>query len=494
MDRKPYKYLDIATRAQVVLLRSDPRYSNAEIEAITGCDKRNIPRLVNKAKERGWVEGKRLLDQHLEDAERSGRPRKATPETEETVLAYVRKSKATRSYNCDQIAKGSGTGLARDTVRRILRKHGFHKVKRTAKPGLTAAQKNARLEWCIEHRNTDWTRVCFSDETSVILGHRRGSDRVWRQPEEVNDPTCRKSRWSGFMTFMFWGCFSYNHKGPCFVWPEAETAAEKKTATQVLDEVNKEREEHCRNEWMLSSGLGRVKLARPGKTPGKPPIWRFTKANGKWVREKGKGGIDWWRYRVNVLQPLLIPFCKEHRLIIQEDGASCHKHQANQKLTRDSGLVRLPWPGNSPDLNMIEPAWPKLKRDSQKRDNWEYKSHLPDIWRACWNDLDQDQIRSWIDRIPRHIEQIIKLEGGNDYREGRMDRRTKGVNFKSVIAGGLETAGDSAAALSELEEEEEEEEEEEGSVSDSNSSEAFDNDWFMDIERPSDSEGAIDDI
>ena len=41
-------------------------------------------------------------------------------------------------------------------------------------------------------------------------------------------------------------------------------------------------------------------------------------------------------------------------------------------------------------------------------------------WLKCWNEeLTQDRIQTWIERMPRHIEQIINIEGGNEYREGR---------------------------------------------------------------------------
>ena len=29
------------------------------------------------------------------------------------------------------------------------------------------------------------------------------------------------------------------------------------------------------------------------------------------------------------------------------------------------------------------------------------------------------QIRVWIERMPRHIQEVIRLEGGNEYKEGR---------------------------------------------------------------------------
>jgi len=33
-------------------------------------------------------------------------------------------------------------------------------------------------------------------------------------------------------------------------------------------------------------------------------------------------------------------------------------------------------------------------------------------------DLEQWRIQRWIERIPYHIEQVLKLEGGNEYKEG----------------------------------------------------------------------------
>ena len=41
-------------------------------------------------------------------------------------------------------------------------------------------------------------------------------------------------------------------------------------------------------------------------------------------------------------------------------------------------------------------------------------------WVRCWErELTQERIQAWISRIPRHIQQIIELKGGNEYREGR---------------------------------------------------------------------------
>ncbi|KAF1985386.1 hypothetical protein K402DRAFT_394729, partial [Aulographum hederae CBS 113979] len=61
-------------------------------------------------------------------------------------------------------------------------------------------------------------------------------------------------------------------------------------------------------------------------------------------------------------------------------------------------------PSIHPDLNAIEPCWFWMKR-------WTTKKGAPKS-RA-------EAIRAWIERIPRHIKEIIRCEGGNEYREGR---------------------------------------------------------------------------
>ena len=39
-------------------------------------------------------------------------------------------------------------------------------------------------------------------------------------------------------------------------------------------------------------------------------------------------------------------------------------------------------------------------------------------WYQAWQDLPQEQIQQWILAIPNHIQEIRRLEGGNEYKEG----------------------------------------------------------------------------
>jgi hypothetical protein len=78
----------------------------------------------------------------------------------------------------------------------------------------------------------------------------------------------------------------------------------------------------------------------------------------------------------------------------------------------------LLWPGNSPDLNAIEPAWYWLKRRTTARDAPANRKDMEQAWRQAWQDLPQEAIQLWIAAILDHIKEIIRLEGGNEYKEG----------------------------------------------------------------------------
>ena len=149
-------------------------------------------------------------------------------------------------------------------------------------------------------------------------------------------------------------------------------------------------------------------------------------------------GIDWYRYQKVILQEKLLPFaqeCKKVRpkIIVQEDKAPSHASPYQELVFKEFGIDRFKWPGNSPDLNAIEPCWSWMKRKTTRKGAPRYRTLMEYKWREVWLELEQKRIQAWIERIPRHIKEVIKLDGGNEYREGRKDSaecrrvRRKGV-------------------------------------------------------------------
>ena len=142
------------------------------------------------------------------------------------------------------------------------------------------------------------------------------------------------------------------------------------------------------------------------------------------VRQVTGDGIDWYQYGKVILLKKLISFIKKYakdwpNTTIQEDGASSHTHPVQREIYDIFKVQRLLWPGNSPDLNMIEPAWAYLKRVTTKKGPLKTRKETIKAWTKAWEELEQSRIQAWIERIVDHLEEIRKLEGRNHYCEGR---------------------------------------------------------------------------
>ncbi|OHW89545.1 hypothetical protein CSPAE12_11872, partial [Colletotrichum incanum] len=243
---------DPPTRAVILALRSRLGGKTAdEVAQGLGIPKRTVNNILLRAKKHGFdptAATFTLRPEYINDAPQPGRPKKATETVADIVVSKVCRDRYGREKTCADIAgeiqSEQGIDISASTVYRILRHAGFRKTKPTRKPGLTAQMKQQRLNWCLAHRHwtlEDWKKVVWSDETSVVLNHRRGSYRLWRRAYEAYTKSCIRGRWKGYSEFMFWACFTYDKKGPCHCWA-TESAAEKKAAAEEVERLNRELE------------------------------------------------------------------------------------------------------------------------------------------------------------------------------------------------------------------------------------------------------------
>lgn len=431
-----------AIRVQCIQMRVDGR-SFEDIKAQTGVPRRTVLNWQKRAKERGWEPGRPIREDHVSNLPRSGRPVLMEKGSEEDRVAkrLLKKNSTIRGLTYQAFSLVLGLELKRirtaanrdldkptpkaTTIWRWLRRNGFKSLKWTTKPGLNNHQRLRRLAFAMKTRCwtiEDWKRLVWSDETSVVLGLYRGKRRVWRRTHERFHRHCIRRRWKGHSTFMFWACFSYDWKGPCHCW-SAETAAQKKKYAAIVDKYNKEHEPIDRENWELAEGMDRLRLDR--NKPGKKPRWRYTAARGKMERKAKAGGIDWMRYQYEVLRPKFVPFILRRKttsdgrpLIAQEDNAGPHASRWNSEYWAKTGIEHLMWPPNSPDLSAMEPPWGLMKKRISKKVYQKTAKVLMKRWPEEWKNLEQEKLQRYVERLPGHIRWVIRLAGGNEYKEG----------------------------------------------------------------------------
>ena len=84
----------------------------------------------------------------------------------------------------------------------------------------------------------------------------------------------------------------------------------KKKYKAMIKEYNDEHMEYYKALWEINTGIERFRIGN--KVPGKKPEFKHNKSTGAQVRD-GKGGVDWMRYREEILKPLFLLFLKKFR-------------------------------------------------------------------------------------------------------------------------------------------------------------------------------------
>ena len=84
------------------------------------------------------------------------------------------------------------------------------------------------------------------------------------------------------------------------------------------------------------------------------------------THEKDKLGLNSTQYCQEILGPHLLSMLNSESEVI-EDGAPCHTSKETRTYRLEHGIQRIPWPANSPDLNLIENVWALLKHKLRKQ-------------------------------------------------------------------------------------------------------------------------------
>ncbi|MDP3595106.1 transposase [Phenylobacterium sp.] len=157
-----------------------------------------------------------------------------------------------------------------------------------------------KIEFARKHRNTDWRRIVFTDESWLCCNERTGKIHWARTRAEVLAME-KKARWN-VPSIMIWGCIGYNYKSELIVFP----------SKQSVD--------------------GEMKQFR----------------------------LDSFAYVRRCLSTVAPSLAKTTRLF-QQDGARSHAAKHTLQYLKRKGVALLePWPPYSPELNAIERIWKEM--------------------------------------------------------------------------------------------------------------------------------------
>lgn len=99
--------------------------------------------------------------------------------------------------------------------------------------------------------------------------------------------------------------------------------------------------------------------------------------------------------------------------IFQQDRAPAHSAASTRNFLQERGIVEIDWPGNSPDLNIIENLWATISRKVQAHPTM--PRNAEELWERiqnAWDTLPMKSIRILYRSIPSRIRSVLEVQGG----------------------------------------------------------------------------------
>ena len=103
---------------------------------------------------------------------------------------------------------------------------------------------------------------------------------------------------------------------------------------------------------------------------------------------------------------------KNSALIFQQDNAPCHTSAIVKSWMKNCNMNVIEWPGNSPDLNIIENVWHTLKLNLNKTPITtieKLKNQVPLMWKKITT---REYLNKLIATMPKRISEVISNRGG----------------------------------------------------------------------------------
>lgn len=140
-------------------------------------------------------------------------------------------------------------------------------------------------------------------------------------------------------------------------------------------------------------------------------IWDCICYDGIGTLTSVNGNINSEKY-IDILENNLWPVIVRHfphgNYVFQDDKAPVHRSRLLSAYKDESNINTTSWPARSPDINIIENIWLKLKRHLQStRDTIDQL--IAEVTRF-WQNLSVEYVRQLYATIPTRLLEVIKMK------------------------------------------------------------------------------------
>ena len=147
-------------------------------------------------------------------------------------------------------------------------------------------------------------------------------------------------------------------------------------------------------------------------------VWGCITASGVGRLHRIEGMLNAQQY-CSILEQSLLGTLQDYSLgssdiLFQQDNDPKHTSKAAQAWFKTHKIPLLPWPANSPDMNIIEHVWDALEHRVRARHP--LPTNLDQLWDALqqeWYSLDFSYISKLYNSLPSRVEALKNAQGSH---------------------------------------------------------------------------------